>query len=171
MRKAFAIVLTLMIFFSLCNGCIKFDDPPVDESFIEESFESPCSDSLVNNEVTLLFSDGSFYQNFEIDSTNCSADGLEFNFTLPDLKIRLIGGVPAESRTYQVGVFNSDTDARMELKTQGGQFGIEYDAVDGELFVIVSDDGQITYEWCDVRFVGTTSSNFVSLSKGRVVCD
>jgi hypothetical protein len=159
----------LLLFCVLLVGCIKYDDPLIDESKGPLLFNTPCESTLMNNQVFFNFLSGDSAQGFVLDSASCAEDGdVEYISSNGEIKINLSTAL-IESRTYDVGYFSTDREATMFFTRP--DFSIEYYATSGILYVTVARDGTKTYEWCDIPLSVFGIDNLKMLTSGRIICE
>lgn len=159
----------LLIGATLLFGCIKFDDPPVNGDN-SSNFTSPCSDTLIDNEVFVSTTSGFPLNGFTIDSPVCAEDGLDYSSSQGSLEIILSEPVSG-SRTYQLSFFGiEEGEAQIKFDTpsiMGSSFHV---STTGTLYVNAMADGSYIMEWCDVNCQSQLSSSRL-LTSGRVVCE
>jgi hypothetical protein len=130
---------------------------------------APCAATLTKNIVNLDNSKITFTNaTFSCSSYNREKFLIAYYANYREFKIELEGSIPDEDKIYSIGQY-LDYDSDATLKYYDGW--AYYIATNGELYVTVQDNGDVTIEFCSVTLRENSFGYNDIITSGRVVCE
>lgn len=165
-------IFTVLLFMGslLVVGCVKFDDPPVNESDLV-IIEADCSSELTDNQIDVVTWNGVVLDPVFCDSTELLN---EVVYGYPDYGyVQISFAEPlVQSGTFEfvVGV-PAVGQAHLKLRLYDFFTSPTYKSASGTLYVEVNDDGSTILEWCDVVCQISLFNNNTLSTSGRLILD